>query len=122
MKNAPADSRPCTPRRAHRLLAASQRLAVGSASCAAGPRAVGSRLKVRNGFTFIEVMFALVILAFGVIMIAAMLPVAVRQTQNTRETNAGSAIIESGFHQLETLWGSYDAIGRSSGFNGGLPA
>jgi hypothetical protein len=76
----------------------------------------------RCGFTFIEVMFAVMILGFGVIMIAAMLPVAVRQTQNTRETNAGSAIIESGFHQLETVWGSYDAIGRAALMSGGLPA
>src|SRR5688572_13634751 len=84
---------------------------------------LGTSAAARRGFTFIEVMFAVMILGFGVIMIAAMLPVAVRQTQNTRETNSGSAIIESGFHQTEAVWGGYDAVARGATFAGGsLPA
>lgn len=51
-------------------------------------------------------MFAVMILAFGVIMIAIMIPVAIRQTQETRETNAGSAVVETGFHDIETMWSS----------------
>src|SRR5690606_2323337 len=67
----------------------------------------------RRGFTFIEVMFSVMILGFGVIMVAVMLPVAVRQTQETRETNAGSAVVESGFHELETVYLTAPAAQRS---------
>ena len=62
----------------------------------------------RGGFTFIEVMFAVMILGFGVIMIAAMLPVALRQTQDARETVAGSAVVEGGFHTLEDAYAKQD--------------
>ena len=66
------------------------------------PRAAG----VARGFTFIEVMFAVLILGFGVIMIAAMLPVAIRQSTDARETAQGSATVERGFQQLNALWAS----------------
>ena len=65
------------------------------------PRPAGRRAA---GFTFIEVMFAVLILGFGVIMIAAMLPVAVRETSRTRETAAGNGTVESGFHVVEATW------------------
>lgn len=68
----------------------------------------------RGGFTFIEVMFAVMILAFGVIMIAIMIPVAIRQTQETRETNAGSAVVETGFHDIETAWAMLPAVQQTS--------
>lgn len=54
-----------------------------------------------RGFTFIEVMFAVLVMGAGVAMIAAMLPVAVRQTRDLREQAAGNAVIESGFHLVE---------------------
>ncbi|MEM1012882.1 MAG: prepilin-type N-terminal cleavage/methylation domain-containing protein [Planctomycetota bacterium] len=57
----------------------------------------------RRGFTFIEVMFAVLVMGAGVAMIAAMLPVAVRQTKDLREQAAGNAAIESGFHVLEAV-------------------
>ncbi len=78
-------------------------------SSQSAPRAAAAR----RGFTFIEVMFSVMILGFGVIMVAVMLPVAVRQTQETRETNAGSAIVESGFHELETVYLTAPASLRS---------
>lgn len=68
----------------------------------------------RRGFTFIEVMFAVMILAFGVIMIAAMLPVALRETQRTRDTNAGSAILEGGFHTEEMAWATSTTAQRTA--------
>ena len=67
-------------------------------------------------------MFSVMILGFGVIMVAIMIPVAIRQTQETRDTNAGNAIVESGFHNLETLWGSYGTAGRSTTRMGVLPS
>ena len=56
----------------------------------------------RRGFTFIEVMFAVLVLGVGVVMIAAMLPVAIRTTQETRDAAAGNAAVEAGFHLVET--------------------
>jgi len=55
----------------------------------------------RRGFTFIEVMFAVLIMGLGVIMIAAMLPVALKKTQQTRETVGGAAAVETAWHQIE---------------------
>ena len=67
----------------------------------------------RGGFTFIEVMFAVMILGFGVIMIAAMLPVALRQTQTARESVAGTATCEGGFHTLEAAYALRDTSGTT---------
>jgi prepilin-type N-terminal cleavage/methylation domain-containing protein len=56
----------------------------------------------RRGFTFIEVMFAVLVMGAGVAMIATMLPVAARQVRDLREQAAGAALIESGFHLVES--------------------
>ncbi len=45
------------------------------------------RLSSRRGFSFAEVMFAVVILGIGFIMVAAVFPVAIQQTQATGEEN-----------------------------------
>ncbi len=50
-----------------------------------------------RGFTFIEVLFAVIILGVGMIMIAAMLPVAVKQGQETREEMLAKATMESAY-------------------------
>ncbi len=55
----------------------------------------------RPGFTFIEVMFAVLVMGAGVAMIAVMLPAAVRQTKDLREAAGGTAAIEAGFHAVE---------------------
>lgn len=54
----------------------------------------GSR---RGGFTFIEVLFAVIILGVGLIMIAAMLPVAIKQSDDTLGEITAKATAESGF-------------------------
>ncbi|MEM7806709.1 MAG: prepilin-type N-terminal cleavage/methylation domain-containing protein [Planctomycetota bacterium] len=61
------------------------------------------QLRDHGGFTFIEVMFAVLIMGAGVAMIAAMLPTAVRQTRDLRDQAAGQAAIESGFQTVQTL-------------------
>ena len=58
-------------------------------------------LRRPRGFTFIEVMFAVLVMGVGVIMIAAMLPVALKKTQQTRETAAAAAVMESYWHDIE---------------------
>ena len=46
----------------------------------------------RRGFSFAEVMFAVIILGIGFIMIAAIFPVAIQQTQTSGEESAAAAI------------------------------
>ncbi len=55
----------------------------------ASPPSTGAR---RGGFTFLEVLFAIMILGIGFILVAAMFPAAIKQTQSTVEDSAGSAV------------------------------
>ncbi len=64
----------------------------------------------RPGFTFIEVMFAVLVLGVGVIMIATLLPVAIRTAQETREGAAGSSAIETGFHLIEQSYADFGSL------------
>jgi prepilin-type N-terminal cleavage/methylation domain-containing protein len=50
-----------------------------------------------RGFTFVEVLFAIMILGIGFIMIAAMLPVAIKQTEDTQSDITGRAICDAAF-------------------------
>lgn len=51
------------------------------------------RLSSRRGFSFAEVMFAVVILGIGFIMVAAVFPVAIQQTQATGEENIAALAV-----------------------------
>ena len=54
-------------------------------------KTVEPRLKPRRGFSFTEILFAVMILGIGFIMVAALFPVALQQTQsNVQETIAAS--------------------------------
>lgn len=55
------------------------------------------------GFTFIEVLFAVIILGVGTIMLAGMLPVAIKQSSDTRDEVAGRAVCEAGFAQMQAI-------------------
>ena len=46
----------------------------------------------RQGFTFLEVLFAIMILGIGFILVAAMFPAAIKQTQSTVEDSYASAV------------------------------
>jgi prepilin-type N-terminal cleavage/methylation domain-containing protein len=48
----------------------------------------------RHGFSFIEVLFALAVLAVGFIMIAAIFPVAIRQTEATVDAAAAQTVAD----------------------------
>ncbi len=56
-----------------------------------------------RGFTFIEVLFAIIILGIGLIMIAAMLPVAIKNNEDTLRETAGRAIAEAGFNYIRAV-------------------
>jgi type II secretory pathway pseudopilin PulG len=55
------------------------------------PRRTGGGNK-RGGFTFLEVLFAIIVLGVGFIMVAAMFPAALKQTQAAVEDATGSAL------------------------------
>jgi type II secretory pathway pseudopilin PulG len=54
----------------------------------------------RPGFSFTEILFAVMILGIGFIMIAAMFPVAIKQTQATQEETVAASIAKSGADYL----------------------
>lgn len=56
-----------------------------------------------GAFTFVEVLFAIVILGIGSIMLAGMLPVAIKQTSDTRNEITGKSVCEAGFAYLQAL-------------------
>jgi type II secretory pathway pseudopilin PulG len=58
---------------------------------AAALRRPARRPVARRGFSFAEVMFAVIILAIGFILVAAIFPVAIQQTQSTAEDAAAAA-------------------------------
>jgi prepilin-type N-terminal cleavage/methylation domain-containing protein len=57
---------------------------------------------MRNrGFSFVEVLFAVAILGIGFIMIAAIFPAAIMQTQAAHEESIGTAVTRTGVNQLK---------------------
>ncbi len=57
----------------------------------------------RRGFSFAEVMFAVVILGIGFIMVAAVFPVAIQQTQNNGEENIAAALARQAANSIASL-------------------
>ncbi len=54
------------------------------------------RMTLRRGFSFAEVMFAVIVLGIGFIMIAAIFPVAISQTQESLSDSAGVTVGRTG--------------------------
>src|SRR3954462_7619634 len=65
------------------------------------PRPSSLLPRSRRGFTFTEVMFAVILLGIGFIMLAGMFPVAIQQTQTNVEESKGSTIARSAAHYME---------------------
>src|SRR6476661_6644738 len=59
------------------------------------------RMLSRAGFTFTEVMFAVILLGIGFIMLAGMFPVAIQQTQTNVEESTAMTIAQSAAHYME---------------------
>src|SRR5689334_3047187 len=55
----------------------------------------------RAGFTFTEVMFAVILLGIGFIMLAGIFPVAIQQTQTNVEESTGSTIARDAAKYME---------------------
>jgi len=61
----------------------------------------------QRGFTFTEVMFAVIILGIGFIMVAAMFPVAVQQSKMTQEEGVAATIARSATSQIQPIVNDY---------------
>jgi type II secretory pathway pseudopilin PulG len=57
----------------------------------------------RRGFSFTEVLFAVMVLGIGFIMIAAMFPVTIRQTQNTMGDTQGANEAQAAMAYLQSI-------------------
>lgn len=80
----------------------------------------------RPGFTFVEVLFAVVILGIGLIMIAGMLPVAIKQNADTRNDITAKVVCDSGYAYLKALIQQHpeafpETTGDRGTTNGGNP-
>jgi prepilin-type N-terminal cleavage/methylation domain-containing protein len=71
----------------------------------------------RRGFTFTEVMFAVILLGIGFIMLAGMFPVAIQQTQTNVEESTASTVVQAAARYLEETLTQADvpATGDNSG-------
>jgi type II secretory pathway component PulJ len=73
-----------------------------------------------RGFAFTEILFAVMVLALGFIMIAAMFPVTIRQTQSTMEEATGANVAKAAIEYLQTV--ASDALFPANGNNLAKPA
>src|SRR3954463_10483758 len=60
------------------------------------------RRRRRGGFSFTEVLFAVMVLGIGFIMVAAMFPVTISQTQATMRESVGANIARAAIDYLQS--------------------
>jgi type II secretory pathway pseudopilin PulG len=65
-------------------------------------------LSPRPAFSFAEVMFAVIVLGIGFIMIAAVFPVAISQSQSTKQETTTAAVVQQGVQLIQQA-GQWDA-------------
>lgn len=80
---------------------------------------------MRRGFSFIEVMFAVMVLGIGFILIAGMFPITIMQTQETLDDSVGASVARGAAIVLQVL-ASEETMpatnGTVVGFNESSPA
>jgi type II secretory pathway pseudopilin PulG len=74
------------------------------------------RMPVRRGFSFAEVMFAVIILGIGFIMVAAIFPVAIQQTRLTVDESTAAGVARQAAAVLEQV-----VAGSETAAAGGKP-
>jgi hypothetical protein len=67
-----------------------------------------ARARLRAGFSFTEVLFAVMVLGIGFIMIAAMFPVTIRQTQTTMEETQAANMAKEAMAYLQSIATDYN--------------
>jgi hypothetical protein len=60
------------------------------------PQTASIGVKTRRGFSFTEILFAVMILGIGFIMVAAIFPVAIHQTEASQGETVGAAVARAG--------------------------
>jgi type II secretory pathway pseudopilin PulG len=86
------------------------------------PLTCNSRLVARHrcrGFTFIEVLFATIILGLGFIMIAAVFPAALQQSLTTSDETAGTLVCQDALRQIQTIANDTNLPYPGVGYSGG---
>ena len=68
-----------------------------------GPPASARRSADRRGFSFTEILFAVMILGIGFIMVAAIFPVAIQQTALTGDETVAAAIAREGTNAMTSI-------------------
>ena len=63
----------------------------------------GAGERFRAGYSFTEVMFAVVVLGIGFIMVAAMFPVAISQTKATADETVAATVARGAVSYLESI-------------------
>src|SRR6266566_1772277 len=71
-------------------------------------RSTGRGRKARRGYSFTEVLFAVMVLGIGFIMIAAMFPVTIRQTQTTMEETQAANMAKEAMAYLQSIATEYN--------------
>src|SRR4051812_34104750 len=73
----------------------------------------GMKRGARRGFSFTEVMFAVILLGLGFIMVAAIFPVAIRQSQANMEDTAGVSVAKAGGAVMESMGAALRTTGAT---------
>jgi type II secretory pathway pseudopilin PulG len=74
-----------------------------------------SQLNFRRGFSFTEILFAVIILGIGFIMVAAIFPVAIQQGKVTTEEGTAAGIAREALSYLGQVGANSDSIPDSQG-------
>ena len=90
------------PRAARAARAAGPGVAYVTGARTAGLTAARSARRA-GGFSFTEVLFAVMILGIGFIMVAAIFPVAIQQARTSTEETTGAAVSRGGANYLEKI-------------------
>jgi prepilin-type N-terminal cleavage/methylation domain-containing protein len=72
-------------------------------------------MRTRRGFTFTEVMFAVVILGIGFLMIAALLPVAIKTTKESVDETTAASVARAAIARLSVRQGSQGKLFAPTG-------
>ena len=71
------------------------------------PRSRRRRHSRARGFSFPEVLFAVVVLGIGFIMIAAIFPVAIQQSKMTQDESAGAGVARASVTEVDALQSNF---------------
>src|SRR4051794_22937892 len=72
------------------------------------------RRRAASGFSFVEVLFAVMILGVGFIMVAAVFPVAIQQAQNASDESVSAAVAWNALTLIQEKFSSAELPGAGA--------